>query len=120
MKFRDYYSIPQNLLTVPADALTTIEQSAVNGTVKLYFPTAINYPAKSGSKWKTVLQLIDFNIDTDSIVRIYPYVLTRKGKRPPPRECDLNGQRYFTPEWMPKALVQGLKKKAKYYREKQK
>ena len=84
MNFRDYYSIPQNLLTVPKGALATIEQSAVDGVVKLYFPTAITYPTKTGMRWKTVWQLIDFNISTDSITHMYPYVMTKPTDKKPP------------------------------------
>jgi len=119
MKFADYYNLPSNTAGLKPNALKVIESAASNngGVVKLYFPVPMQYPTKEGMRWRTNWQLINYNIDTDQIEEMFAYVLVKTRKvMPPPREDDLGGLPYFTPEWMPKAIVKMLKKKVSYYK----
>lgn len=119
MKLRELLQIPQNILQTPAGILDCIEVNAAarKGVVTFYIPVPIQYPTKAGMRWKTAWQLLDYNIDTDEIVKLYRYTMGKQPKTmPPPRPEDVGTRAYFTAAWLPKAAVGMLRKKVKYYK----
>lgn len=119
MKFRDYYKIPQNRLAVPANALYDIEREAElnGGVVTLYFSAPRKFwdAKKNEHRWVTSWQLMDYNIDTDKVVKLYPYCKVIKGgEMPDPQHDGI----YFPQEMMPPSLRKDMRDRAYYYRTK--
>lgn len=116
MKFRDYFTIPQNLAGLPLGTLDAInlEASERGGVVSFYITVPLRYPQPNGKyAWKNVWQLLDYNINTDSIARLYPYRMGRKGQDMPLPDTD---KPYFTQDHLPKSARKMLRDKVKYYK----
>jgi len=115
MKFREYYEIPQNLKSLPAGTIDAIELEGEirGGAVHFYLPIPQRFPTKKGLRWMSVWQLLEYNIYTDQLLKLYPYrMVTEKGVMPSPD----THERYFTPEYLPVAVRKMLKDKVKYYK----
>jgi len=119
MKFRDYFAIPQNILTVPAGTLDEINEDAAahGGVIKVYFPHRRHFPIRGKEVWITVWQLVDYNIDTDKMVHMYPYRKVKQKKTmPDPDPKAVDGRRCFTPDMLPPPLMYLLRDAAHYYK----
>lgn len=122
MKFRDYFAFPENLLMIPAGTLDRIEVAACHrgGVASFYISLPLQYynPKIKQHRYMTVWQLIDYNINTDSINRLHPYrkVIT-KGEIPEPDSSLLpNDLVYFTNADLPPSVRKMLRDKVKYYK----
>jgi len=99
------------------------DAEAHDNVVKLFIPVPIQYPVDEGGlRWKTVWQLLDYNIHTDHIAKLYPYVNAPKRKKkapavmPEPREAELEGRKYFTSDFIPYPAIMMLKRKVRYFK----
>ena len=119
MKFRDYFTIPQNIPTVPAGILDEINEDAAahGGAILAYFPHRRHFPIRGKEIWITVWQLAKYNIDTDKIVHLYPYRKVKQEKTmPAPDPKAIDGRRYFTPSDLPRPLICLLRDAVHYYK----
>ena len=114
LRFREYFNLPQNILTIPAGTLLTIEEEAQDrdGIVSFYISIPRQFPTPRGVRWQTVWQLLDYNIDTDRITKMYPYRMVVRGVTPLP---DTDAP-YFTAEVLPKPVLWMLRDKVHYYK----
>lgn len=121
MKFREYFDIPQNCQIIPPGTFEAINREAEQngGVVTFYF----SHPRKfwdqklNQHRWMTIWQLMDYNIDTDTVVKLYPYrKVVKKGTMPDPDPDYLNGREFFTSYVLPPSVRRMLQAKAYYYR----
>lgn len=124
MSFLDELCKPQALLQMAAGTLEGISAAASTnkGIVAFYFQTPIKYWLKNSGThgWKQVWQLMDFNVLTDEVDKLYKYKNSKKvdgvSVRPDPNLAAVAGRELFFGDELPKHMVKVLQDAAYYYR----